>query len=69
MIGENGSAQETNSLVQNGVNKSISGDIQEIGSLKMPKLVGLVNQAMTCYLNSLIQTLFMTPEFRNAMYK
>uniref|UniRef100_H2XYH9 Ubiquitin carboxyl-terminal hydrolase 47 n=1 Tax=Ciona intestinalis TaxID=7719 RepID=H2XYH9_CIOIN len=31
--------------------------------------VGLVNQAMTCYLNSLIQTLYMTPEFRNAMYK
>jgi len=31
--------------------------------------VGLINQAMTCYLNSLIQTLFMTPEFRNALYR
>ena len=31
--------------------------------------VGLINQAMTCYLNSLIQTLFMTPEFRNAIYR
>ncbi|KAF2354025.1 Peptidase C19 ubiquitin carboxyl-terminal hydrolase, partial [Trinorchestia longiramus] len=31
--------------------------------------VGLVNQAMTCYLNSLLQTLFMTPEFRNALYR
>lgn len=31
--------------------------------------VGLVNQAMTCYLNSLLQTLFMTPEFRNAVYR
>jgi uncharacterized UBP type Zn finger protein len=31
--------------------------------------VGLVNQAMTCYLNSLIQTLYMTPEFRNALYE
>jgi hypothetical protein len=31
--------------------------------------VGLVNQAMTCYLNSLLQALFMTPEFRNALYK
>nr|XP_055070015.1 ubiquitin carboxyl-terminal hydrolase 47 isoform X3 [Misgurnus anguillicaudatus] len=30
--------------------------------------VGLVNQAMTCYLNSLLQSLFMTPEFRNALY-
>nr|KAG5708873.1 hypothetical protein BaRGS_009282 [Batillaria attramentaria] len=24
---------------------------------------------MTCYLNSLLQTLFMTPEFRNALYR
>ena len=31
--------------------------------------MGLVNQAMTCYLNSLLQTLYMTPEFRNALYK
>lgn len=30
--------------------------------------VGLVNQAMTCYLNSLLQALFMTPEFRQALY-
>lgn len=30
---------------------------------------GLVNQAMTCYLNSLLQALFMTPEFRNALYR
>lgn len=33
-----------------------------------PHFVGLVNQAMTCYLNSLLQALFMTPEFRNALY-
>ncbi|XP_060519421.1 ubiquitin carboxyl-terminal hydrolase 47 [Cylas formicarius] len=33
-----------------------------------PTYVGLVNQAMTCYLNSLLQALFMTPEFRNALY-
>lgn len=31
--------------------------------------MGLVNQAMTCYLNSLLQALYMTPEFRNALYK
>ncbi|KAH7694182.1 ubiquitin carboxyl-terminal hydrolase, partial [Aphelenchoides avenae] len=32
------------------------------------RYVGLVNQAKTCYLNSLIQTLYMTPESRNAIY-
>lgn len=37
-------------------------------SSSSPKFVGLVNQAMTCYLNSLLQALYMTPEFRNAMY-
>eukprot|EP00049_Salpingoeca_infusionum_P026790 m.27923 g.27923 ORF g.27923 m.27923 type:complete len:1216 (-) comp8999_c0_seq1:3944-7591(-) len=31
--------------------------------------VGLNNQGATCYLNSLIQSLFMTPEFRNALYR
>lgn len=29
--------------------------------------VGLNNQGATCYMNSLIQTLFMTPEFRDAI--
>ena len=43
--------------------------IEEEEDKSPPKhFVGLVNQAMTCYLNSLIQTLFMTPEFRNAIY-
>ncbi|XP_046390872.1 ubiquitin carboxyl-terminal hydrolase 47-like isoform X2 [Ischnura elegans] len=41
-----------------------------IGNLPSSKCyVGLVNQAMTCYLNSLLQALYMTPEFRNALYE
>ena len=33
------------------------------------RYVGLANQGATCYLNSLLQTLFMTPEFRDAIYR
>jgi ubiquitin C-terminal hydrolase len=29
---------------------------------------GLANIGATCYMNSLIQTLFMTPEFRDSIY-
>lgn len=49
-------------------------DAMEDGDSEAPILdvpnnyVGLVNQAMTCYLNSLLQALYMTPEFRNALY-
>jgi len=33
------------------------------------KLVGLLNQGATCYLNSLFQTLFMTPQLREAIHE
>ena len=32
------------------------------------KYLGLSNQGATCYMNSAIQTLFMTPEFRKSVY-
>lgn len=32
------------------------------------KYLGLSNQGATCYMNSAIQTLFMTPEFRRSVY-
>jgi ubiquitin carboxyl-terminal hydrolase 47 len=33
------------------------------------EFVGLSNQGATCYLNSLLQTLFMSPEFRHRIYQ
>ena len=30
---------------------------------------GLLNQGTTCYLNSLLQTMFMTPELRSGLYQ
>ena len=32
------------------------------------KLIGIQNQGATCYLNSLIQTLFLTSEFRDCLF-
>lgn len=38
-------------------------------SKETPKYKGLANIGATCYMNSLLQTFYMTPEFRNAIYK
>lgn len=40
----------------------------DVGMRDENSYVGLSNQGATCYLNSLLQTLFMTPEFRKAIF-
>lgn len=38
-------------------------------SVSRNAFTGLSNQGATCYMNSLLQTMFMTPEFRNGLYR
>ncbi len=44
------------------------GDYEYERPLPAHKLVGLKNQGATCYLNSLVQVLYHTPDFRRMIY-
>uniref|UniRef100_A0A8D8T3H7 Ubiquitin carboxyl-terminal hydrolase 47 n=1 Tax=Cacopsylla melanoneura TaxID=428564 RepID=A0A8D8T3H7_9HEMI len=70
-LDHNGKGAESNGLATNQDEEGACHEENQLDpSVSNPvSFVGLVNQAMTCYLNSLIQALFMTPEFRNAVYR
>ena len=44
-------------------------DIENIVENKNNDFRGLVNEGMTCYLNSLLQTMFFIKAFRNAIFQ
>lgn len=63
--------EEAPVTVPNGMNAAYLSNKCEKKLIQAPpqarsstNLCGLINQGGTCYLNSLIQTLFFTPEFR-----
>lgn len=64
---EGASEHETSATDATGVWKQ-----QKLDSPREPRgqtgICGLQNQGATCYLNSLLQTLFFTPEFRGDVF-
>ncbi len=54
-------------LVVDEMEAKITAPIQELEGAH--DFTGLVNQAATCYMNSLLQAMYMTPELRFALYR
>ena len=50
------------------VARGVRAEVSNWGNKSSSGYVGLSNQGATCYLNSLLQCLYMTPEFRNSLF-
>ena len=49
-------------------NSKFKNSAESFKSKSVTGFTGLENQGATCYLNSLLQSLYMCPEFRKALY-
>ncbi|ETO25270.1 Ubiquitin carboxyl-terminal hydrolase family protein, partial [Reticulomyxa filosa] len=58
---------KTDDSEQNVEKLTTSGSI--VMATKRNKFVGLLNQRATCYLNSLLQSMYFTPELRRGLYE
>jgi hypothetical protein len=67
-----GAAVEAVATGAGGIAGELSRSSKFVGYSFLPKSdtghVGLVNQGATCYLNSLLQVLYMTPGFRQSVF-
>eukprot|EP00904_Undaria_pinnatifida_P003906 jgi/Undpi1/13516/HiC_scaffold_8.g03175.m1 len=59
----------TETAVEGGGGGGAGGSVTPLSPPVPARFVGLSNQGATCYMNSLLQTLYMTPEFRAALYE
>jgi ubiquitin carboxyl-terminal hydrolase 47 len=60
--------EENKDLVEEEKTEKESEETKEY-IVKSKHFAGLTNVGATCYMNSLLQTLFMTPEFRQSVYR
>lgn len=63
------SSSSNNETATHSTSSSYSSVSNRAYDEKQGPFVGLSNQGATCYLNSLIQTLYMTPEVRKLLYR
>lgn len=76
MNGDTSKAPETQNNEEKRISQAIPGKkpkncaeefVQPPPKREFPTFCGLKNQGATCYLNSLLQSFYMIPEFRNAI--
>jgi ubiquitin C-terminal hydrolase len=69
MTGKKGASRNDDLVIGPNELEEVQEYIKSLQSLeRLEKYIGLNNQGATCYMNSLLQALYMTPEFRQFIY-